>query len=53
LAFKCNNIKSGGKWYAEGEQVRTVDSMIDWLRELVKLRDVFMADPATAQLLTA
>jgi hypothetical protein len=22
-----------------------------WLRELVKLRDVFMADPATAQLL--
>jgi hypothetical protein len=24
-----------------------------WLRELVKLRDVFMADPATAQLLTA
>jgi hypothetical protein len=41
------------QWYAEGEQVRTVDSMIDWLRELVKLRDVFMADPATAQLLTA
>jgi hypothetical protein len=24
-----------------------------WLRELVKLRDVFMADPATARLLTA
>jgi hypothetical protein len=24
-----------------------------WLRELVKLRDVFMADPATAKLLPA
>jgi hypothetical protein len=24
-----------------------------WLRELVKLRDAFMADPATAQLLVA
>jgi hypothetical protein len=24
-----------------------------WLRELVKLRDVFMADPATAKLLAA
>ncbi|HUJ08523.1 MAG TPA: hypothetical protein VL171_00715 [Verrucomicrobiae bacterium] len=24
-----------------------------WLRELIKLRDVFMADPATAQLLAA
>jgi hypothetical protein len=24
-----------------------------WLRDLVKLRDIFMADPATAQLLVA
>jgi len=27
--------------------------MIDWLRELAKLRDVFMADPETARLLAA
>jgi hypothetical protein len=40
-------------WYAEGEQVRTIDAMIDWLRELIKLRDVFMADPATSPMLAS
>jgi hypothetical protein len=45
-------VESEG-WYAQGEQVRTIDAMIDWLRELIKLRDVFMTDPITAPLVSA
>jgi hypothetical protein len=41
------------KWYARGEQVRTLDGLIDWLCELWKLHDVFGADPAVAALLPA
>ena len=40
-------------WYTKRDQVRTLDGIIDWLRELWKLREVFAADPATAKLLAA
>ena len=40
-------------WYTKGEHVKTLDGIIDWLRELWKLREVFAADPATAKLLAA
>jgi hypothetical protein len=42
---------AGNGWYAQGEQVRTLDAIIDWLRELWRLRDVFAAHPAMATLL--
>jgi len=46
--FERNSMRSRDKWYARGEQVRTLDGLIDWLRQLWKLRDVFVADPAVA-----
>jgi hypothetical protein len=39
--------------YAKGEQVRTIDGMIDWLRELWKLREAFAGHPVTAKFLAA
>ena len=50
--FACRQAPREG-WYAQSEQVRTIDAMIDWLRELWKLREVFAADPVTAKLLAA
>jgi RHS repeat-associated protein len=38
---------------AKGGHVRTIDGIIDWLRELWKLQEVFAADPVTAKLLAA
>jgi len=49
--FERNSMRSRDKWYAQGEQVRTLDAIIDWLRELWRLRDVFAAHPAMATLL--
>jgi hypothetical protein len=46
-------VAASWRWYAEGEQVRTIDGMINWLRELWKLREAFAADPVTATLLAA
>jgi hypothetical protein len=40
-------------WHAKSEHVRTIDGIIDWLRELWKLREMFAADPVTAKLLAA
>jgi hypothetical protein len=52
---KISSLEEAGNqrlsWYTEGEQVRTTDRMIDWLRELWKLHEVFEADPVTAKLL--
>jgi hypothetical protein len=43
--------KSFRGWYASGTCFEP--KLYGWLRELVKLRNVFMADPATAKLLPA
>ena len=51
--FNAKNMGSRGKWYARGEQVRTIDSMIDWLREFWRLHEGFVGDPVTAKLLAA
>ena len=50
-ALRRGNPESFRGWYARGEQVRTLDGLIDWLRELWKLHEVFAADPAVAALL--
>jgi hypothetical protein len=50
---RASSILSGRIRYAKGVQVRTIDGMIDWLRELWKLHEVFAADPVTAKMLAA
>jgi hypothetical protein len=46
-------MRSDHKWYAQSEQVRTLDGMIDWLRELWKLHEVLAAEPIVAKLVAA
>jgi len=53
MAWLSSGDVRGESWYARGEQVRTLDSFIDWLRDLWKLHDVFATDPAVAALLPA
>jgi hypothetical protein len=50
---RASSILSGRIRYAKGVHVRTIDGMIDWLRELWKLHEEFAPDPVTAKMLAA
>jgi hypothetical protein len=50
---RASSILLGRIRNAKGVHVRTIDVMIDWLRELWKLHEVFAADPVTAKMLAA
>jgi hypothetical protein len=50
---RASSVLSGRIRYAKGVSVRTIDGMIDWLRELWKLHEVFAADQVTAKMLAA
>jgi hypothetical protein len=46
---RASSVLSGRIRYAKGVSVRTIDGLIDWLRELWKLHEVFAADPGDGE----